>query len=119
MEVGILNVTIPNELLANVMEVIGNDFKQFVWANRLGIAMPEHIEPFTKSEALMGPILSSSTSELQRMERRGEHYTALELLRPRTGESAAQYCIQTKDLIKEIDLSARIWVEPLEERAGK
>lgn len=118
-ETGILSVIIPNDPLKNAVEIYGNDFKRFAWTNRLNLYMPEELEHYTKSEVLIGPIISSSTTNLTRMFDSGEDFLSLELLRLNSGDSATQFCILSRDLILKINERGRCWVARLELREDK
>lgn len=111
-EAGILSVIIPSVLLENTVEIYSNEFKKFVWINRLDLDMPEELLHYRESEVLIGPILSTSTTKLARMFRGGEDFRSLELLSLSSGvDSATQYCIQSQDLISKINERGRCWVD--------
>lgn len=118
-EAGILSVVVPNDLLSEVLEIFGSDFKEFVWHNRLGLKIPQRLAYYAEAEALIGPILSVSTSKVQRMASRGETFNELELLRLSTGDSATRFCFQSVKLVEKMNERGRIWVMTHEEHAEK
>lgn len=113
-EIGILTVIIPNILLENAVEIYSNTLKEFVWTNRLNLHMPDYLLHFAESEVLVGPIISAPTTRIARMFDRGEDWTNLEPLRLSSGDSATQWCIQSRELILEMNQRARCWVTRLE-----
>lgn len=66
-EAGILSIVIPIDLLPEVLEIFGPDFEEFVGTNRLRLKIPQRLTYYAEAEVLIGPILSVSTSKVERM----------------------------------------------------
>lgn len=80
--------------------------------------MPDSLKQFNEKELLIGPVLKSPTAKLKRMRGNGEKYRDLELLRLE-GDSATQYCMQSRDLILRMNQHCQLWVTSLEDGGGK
>ncbi|KAI9696705.1 MAG: hypothetical protein M1836_005067 [Candelina mexicana] len=111
--VAILNVITPNEKLADALEVTGNHWADYVWANRLQLyPVAGHLARYTRASILIGPTLNVSTDQVVEWRREGRTSTTLDPWKV-DGQSATQYCIQDAVRIEEMGAVSRLWVDAI------
>lgn len=67
--IGIMTVAIPDELLSSMAEVVGDDWRRFVWINRRGDElMPEELNYLQEYQWLVGSICAISNDRVVDME---------------------------------------------------
>ena len=109
--VGILYIIIPNEKLADSVEVIASHWGDYVWTNRLQrYPVAGHLARYTRAPVLIAPCLNASTDQVARWESEGRTSAILEPWKV-DGQSATQYCIQDAVRIEEIGAVSRVWVD--------
>lgn len=87
--VGILQIAIPNHLLASMTDVVGENWRRFVWANRRtveNLAVPEDLDYLNDFQWLTGPICGQSQHKINGLRTSAE----LEVWKLPRGESATQ-----------------------------
>ena len=118
-QVGILHVVIPKEILSGAVEISGELWKEFVWNHRLQRPTPEHLQWVDEASVVIGPILSCNQETLNRMVEKGKDYEALEPLKLNGGETASQHFTKEQSVRQHINQRGRFWLETLDHLSQK
>lgn len=65
--VGLLRVAIPREYLVSSHELVGEEWREFVWANRNLESSPAQFDYLAEFQWLVGPICRNSNDQVKRM----------------------------------------------------
>lgn len=112
-EVGLLTLTIPTSMLANMVEIDGSAWKEYVWRQRLNDHrnFPNHLGQYEAADILLGGMLQISTKKVEEIEESGGNYTHLEPCKLFDGTIGSQYCFKSRDLVKKANSVCRAWIE--------
>ena len=117
--VGIFYLVIPKALMADAVQVVGSDFRELVWHNRLQEPLPTHLELYGEASVLVGPLTWRSSQSITDLKSDGYGWQASELLRIHHEEAATQYCVQDPSLLRRMNEQGRICVTAYEDPAGR
>ena len=112
-DVGVLHILIPKELMAGAVDVQGDIWKEYVWNHRLQQTTPEHLRWLDEAPIVVGPVAKCSEEKFERMVESNEDYKALEPVNMSNGETTSQYCIREESLLSRINEHGRFWVDRL------
>jgi hypothetical protein len=91
--VGIMTLIVPQSLLADAGEIVGDHLLEFAWHNRLEKELPQHLRFYEDYNVLMGPIVKNCSQQV------GRHssWNSLELMKHETtGKCATQVVFNTQ-----------------------
>ena len=66
-DVGILHVIVPKELLVNAISLSGIHWQEYVWSNRLRRETPIHLKYLDESPVIIAPLLDCNTLQVERI----------------------------------------------------
>ena len=111
-QAAILTLAVDNELLAGAVSVVGDQWRQFVWANRRQtVPRPDAIANLNKASLLVGPILCKNNKMMEKMDKCGKTYHDLRPLRFQNSDSSrSQYVVRDIKTIIEWSRRSQVWV---------
>lgn len=115
--VGILRVAIPNELLSSICEVVGDNWRDYVWACRHWLFTPGHLRYLANFQWLTGPVCYQSNEAVSEMLDKSE----LALWKLERGESASQHITLSPEMIDLLNehCVGKTWITNLAATGGR
>lgn len=109
--VGILEVTIPNQLLSSAYELVGEDWRSYVWGCRNKKGSPDDLSRVREFQWVVGPLCKSGQEKIKRMKDASE----LTLWRLRDGQVAHQIFTSNENMLKSLSehCVGKVWLTSL------
>lgn len=97
---GVLEVAIPERLVAVPREIWGNDWSDLVWLSRKVqlLPLPANMDKYVDSAILVGPVCGNGTHTISRMSDKSQ----LSMMRLPNGSKGSQWVIQSIERVMEI-----------------
>ena len=111
--VGILHVILPRELTTASVEIHGEMWQEFVWSQRLQLPTADHLLWIDEAPLIIGPVVKSSTDQLDKLADNGMDHKVLRPLRLQGGESASQHFFKGEHFWPKINEQGRFELEIL------
>lgn len=108
--VGMIYVVVPDDLLSGATSIFGSGWSEFVWWNRLGAQIPEHLKVYEHSDILIGPMLRKTNNTLKKFHNAGHDHTVLVPHRLSSGEAAIQHVFRGDAIMDQVDSRCRAWL---------
>jgi hypothetical protein len=106
--VEILHVAVPQHLFASSRELYGNEWRRFVWANRIITdQFPTDLRHLTEFPWLIGPVCHSPTAKIKRMNGPAE----LEIWKLAGNQTAGQFFTRSNKMMWQMDTACvgKVW----------
>ena len=117
--VGNLHVAIPKDLMADAVEVYGEDWQEFVWNHRLQRPTPERLQWLDESSVIIGPVLKCSTATIEKYANNVKDHTLLEPLELIAGETASQHFVKGTPIMAQVNAREHFCLETLDTLSQK
>lgn len=111
--VGILTIAIPTSMLASCYELVGEEWRQYVWACRRGDDTPSHLEHLDNFQWIVGPLCMQSTEVIERLDSSSQLKVAKLANRETSHQLFGSDTGNTMTLLNQ-HCQGNVWVEALE-----
>jgi hypothetical protein len=109
--VGILCVAIPNNLLHSIVEVVGDNWRRYVWHCRHQLLPPQDLEHLATFQWITGPFCRQSNNRVSRLSNNSE----LTIWKLERGEAASQHFTSSAQMFSLLNANCvgKTWITNL------
>jgi hypothetical protein len=115
--VGILTIAIPKHLLTSIAQVVGDQWRQLVWASRRREPEDVALAYLGEFQWLTGPLCRLSTNRFKKMSDLAE----IEIWKLQSGETASQHYTASASMFTQLEAACvgKVWITEMSKAEAK